>query len=114
MSVSKAVLVLAIFTLVMIAGLWFIRRSRLYEKYALMWIAISLAGVTFLLFPGLPKQLGSFLGFTLPSNFVLVLGLLILLLLTFSLTADVTRLRKQVEVLAINQAVSEKRNLESD
>lgn len=114
MSVGKGLLVLVVFTMVMIAGLWFIRRSRLYEKYALMWIAISLAGVTFLLFPGLPKQLGSFLGFTLPSNFVLVLGLLILLTLTFSLTADVTRLRKQVEVLAINQAVSENRSLKSD
>jgi hypothetical protein len=114
MSVSKGLLVLAMFTFVMIAGLWFIRRSRLYEKYALMWIAIALAGATFLLFPEMPKQLGAFLGFALPSNFVLVLGLLILLLLTFSLTADVTRLRKQVEVLAINQAVSEKRNSDKD
>src|SRR5665647_3569610 len=56
-----------------------LRRRRLREKYAALWIAVAVVVMIGVLFPSLLERAAVLVGVTLPINLVFFLGLLLLL-----------------------------------
>lgn len=86
-------------------GFWLIRESKLYEKYAILWIFSSLVGAVIFFTPNLASQASRLLGFSLPSNFLVFLGFATLLTWIFVLSSDMSKLRKQVETLSLELGI---------
>ena len=84
---TVGIIMSALFT---IAVIDFIRRNRLKERYALLWLAAGVAMVVLSAWSELLKMVTSLLGFGLPSNglFTVVLFFLILIVFHFSIAVS--------------------------
>ncbi|MSW39206.1 MAG: DUF2304 family protein [Actinobacteria bacterium] len=87
----------ALFMLVVIVEL--LRRGKLREKYAVVWGVTSLVFLVFAFAPSIPTRVSNFLGFELPSNFVLALVNFLLLGMLLQLGLAVGRLEDQNQSL---------------
>lgn len=77
-----------------------LRRHRLREKYALIWGALSVAGVIGALCPGILISATTTLGLQLPSNLLFLLAIVVLLGLTLQLSYELGRTEERVRTLA--------------
>jgi hypothetical protein len=95
----QAVAVLAA-GLVLLGILELVRRRRLLERYALLWLGSALVLLVFAVWSDALRELASALGIRTPSNalFALAFGFVLVLLLHFSLV--ISRLSDQNKVLA--------------
>jgi hypothetical protein len=86
-----------------------VRRRRLLERYALLWLFSALVILGLAIWRGALEQVASAVGIYSPPNalFFIALGFILLLLLHFS--AAVSRLADQSKVLAQRQAILEQR-----
>ncbi|MCR1980971.1 DUF2304 domain-containing protein [Cellulosimicrobium cellulans] len=88
-----------------VSMLFLLRRRRVSEKYAGIWIVLALAVVVLVVFPGLSFAVARIVGVATPINLVFVLGLVVLLLvciqLSVSLTAIEDRNRTLTEEIAL-------------
>ena len=91
-------LVIAIFIIGFV--LFSIRRGRLKEKYAILWLLVSLISSAAVIFPEPIFKLASNLGFEIPSNFLFATALLVALILIFLLSTDISKKQRQIENLA--------------
>jgi hypothetical protein len=84
-----------------------VRRRRLLERYALLWLLSALVILGLAIWRGALEQVASAVGIYSPPNalFFIALGFILLLLLHFS--AAVSRLADQSKVLAQRQALVE-------
>lgn len=82
-----------------------IKKGNLKEKYAILWLAVSILSIFAIAIPQFIPFLAKNLGFTLPANFVFVVTVGTALLLTFLLSTDITKKQKQLEVLASEIAI---------
>jgi len=77
-----------------------LRRRALREKYAVIWLIVSIAAVVFTVFPGLLLRLSQRLGFQIPANFVFAIAALVLLIVGMQLSLEVGRLEDRSQRLA--------------
>jgi hypothetical protein len=100
---------IAFAALVFVAVFELVRRRRLGERYALVWMAAALALLVLAVWKGLLTSVSKAVGIYYPPNafFVIAFGFLLLLLLHFS--AAVSRLSDQTRVLAQRVALLEER-----
>jgi hypothetical protein len=86
-----------------------VRRRRLMERYALLWLASALVLLGLAIWRGALEKLANALGIFSPPNalFVVGLGFILVLLLHFSIA--VSRLTDQSKVLAQRLALLEER-----
>jgi hypothetical protein len=86
-----------------------VRRRRLLERFALLWLFSALVILGLAVWRGALEQVASAVGIYSPPNalFFIALGFVLLLLLHFS--AAVSRLSDQSKVLAQRQAILEHR-----
>ncbi len=84
-----------------------VRRRRLLERYALLWLFSALVILGLAVWRGALEQVASAVGIYSPPNalFFIALGFVLILLLHFS--AAVSRLSDQSKVLAQRQAILE-------
>ncbi len=82
-----------------------IRKGHLKEKYAVLWLAVSILSIFAVAIPQFVPFLAKSLGFTLPANFLFVVTVGTALLLTFLLSTDISKKQKQLEVLASEIAI---------
>lgn len=103
--------VVAIAATVLLLGivLELVRRKRLLERYAIVWLLSTAALFVFAVWGGLLDRVADALGVAYPPNalFLIAFGFVILLLLNFSLA--VSRLSDQSKVLAQRLALLEQR-----
>jgi hypothetical protein len=85
---------------VLILTIELLRRHALREKYAVLWLLISIIGVTFTIFPGVLAWVSERLGFALPANLVFALAALVLLVVGMQLSLEVGRLEDRSQRLA--------------
>jgi hypothetical protein len=99
--VAAAGLFLVVFELV--------RRRRLLERYALLWLFSALALLGLASWSGLLERIASTIGIIYPPNalFLIAFGFVLVLLLHFSIA--VSRLTDQTKVLAQRLAMLEER-----
>jgi len=86
-----------------------VRRKRMLERYAIVWLLSAVALLVFAIWGGLLNTVAEALGVAYPPNalFLIAFGFVILLLLHFSLA--VSRLSDQSKVLAQRLALLEQR-----
>ena len=86
-----------------------VRRRRLLERYALLWLLSALVLLGLSVWGGLLEELASLIGVAYPPNalFLVAFGFVMILLLHFSLA--VSRLTDQTKVLAQRLALLEER-----
>jgi hypothetical protein len=95
--------------LLLVAVLEMVRRRRLLERYALVWLGSAVILLGLAIWRGALTNLAKTLGVTYPPNalFVVAFGFVLVLLLHFSLA--VSRLSDQSKVLAQRLALLEAR-----
>ena len=86
-----------------------VRRRRLLERYALLWLLCAIVILGLAVWRGALEQVARAVGIYSPPNalFFIALGFILILLLHFS--AAVSRLADQSKVLAQRQAILEQR-----
>ena len=87
-----------------------VRRRRMLERYAIVWLASALALLALAAWSGLLTKVATAIGIAYPPSalFVVAFGFVLLLLLHFSIA--VSRLADQSKVLAQRVALLEERN----
>ena len=88
---------LVVILIVVVAEL--VRRRRLKERHAGIWMVLGIGVVIAVIFPGAVVWISGFLGFELPANLVLVAGLVALTFVALQLSVEIGRLRDLVERL---------------
>lgn len=77
-----------------------LRRRRLREKYAVMWVLLALAAIVFGLFPGVLSWSADLVGVEVPANLLFFLGSMALLLMTLQHSQELSRLEERTRTLA--------------
>ena len=93
--------------LLMIATLELVRKRRLRERYAAIWIGFAAVMLGGLIFPDGVARISHRLGFQAPAILVISTGILALALVVIQLTVDLTRLRDKAETLTSRLAIIE-------
>lgn len=88
-------------TVIVLALLFFLmRRRRIREKYAAIWVALAVAVVVLGLFPHLAVWLAARVGVETPVNLVFALAFVVLLLVCIQLSVEVSNLEEETRTLA--------------
>jgi hypothetical protein len=95
---SPAAFVFGAFILLMTIEL--LRRRSLREKYAALWLAISVAVVVFAIFPGALVGTARLLGFAVPANLLFFGGGVVLTVISMQLSLETGRLEDESQRLA--------------
>jgi hypothetical protein len=77
-----------------------LRRRQLQEKYAILWLAVSIVMVPFAFVPTLVDGVAVAIGFASGVSLVLFLGIVFLLLVCMHLSWEVSRLEEETRTLA--------------
>jgi hypothetical protein len=78
----------------------FVRRRKLLESFALLWLFVGVAGVLVAIFRSSVDSVARFVGIAAGANLFLGLGILFLLFVSMALSLYVSRLEERVEILA--------------
>lgn len=68
-----------------------VAKGRLLLRYSLLWLALALLAIVFAIFPAPIFKLAYLLGFNVPSNFVLFVGVFFLAIICLSLSVIASR-----------------------
>ena len=82
-----------------------LRRRQLQEKYAILWLAVSIIMVPLAFFPTIVNSVATTLGFASGVSLVLFLGIVFLLLVCMHLSWEVSRLEEETRTLAESVAL---------
>lgn len=88
----------AVLTLFAILDL--LRRRQLREKYAILWLVVSIFVGLFAVFPGVLTSLSQLTGVKTPSNLLFFAAALVLLVVCVQLSYEVSRLEDETRALA--------------
>jgi hypothetical protein len=78
----------------------FLRRRRLREKYAAIWVAVAAGTIVVAVFPNLLYRGAALLGIQTPSNLLFLVSLVVLLSISLQLSGEVGQLEEQTRTLA--------------
>lgn len=78
----------------------FVRRRKLLENYAILWLLVGIAGVVLAVARGVLDSFARTVGISNGANLILAGGVLFLLFVCMSLSLHVSRLEARSEVLA--------------
>lgn len=105
--VSVVAAVAALFLLVVILEL--IRRRRLQERYALLWLLTGLVMLVLALWRGALSRLADLVGIAYPPSALFVLGSLFILIVLLHYSTVISKLADQNRILAQRLALLERR-----
>ena len=77
-----------------------LRRQRLREKYALIWVVVALGTVLLVVFPSLLTRASNLLGVQVPANLLFFAASMLLLLLSIQFSYEIGRLEDRTRTLA--------------
>ncbi|KUO64408.1 MAG: hypothetical protein APF84_10565 [Gracilibacter sp. BRH_c7a] len=90
-------LVFSLLSLIILTNL--VKRYRLELKYALLWISISILFVVLAIFPSIADFTADIMGIKASVNAIYFLGIISLLMISFSLTISLSRTSNRVKNL---------------
>ncbi len=114
MEVKIQILAIAGSSGLLLVVLELVRRRRLLERYAILWLLSALVLLALAIWKGLLSTISEAVGIIYPPNalFLIAFGFVLVLLLHFSLA--VSRLSDQSKVLAQRLALLEKRQRDTE
>jgi hypothetical protein len=77
-----------------------LRRRKLQEKYAILWLVVSIIIVPLAFFPTIVNKVAVAIGFASGVSLVLFVGIVFLLLVCMHLSWEVSRLEEETRTLA--------------
>ena len=77
-----------------------LRRQRLREKYALIWVVVAFITVLLVVFPGLLTRASELVGVQVPANLLFFAASMLLLLLSIQFSYEIGRLEDRTRTLA--------------
>jgi hypothetical protein len=77
-----------------------VRRRRLMERYALLWLLSSVVLLTLAVWTGLLERIADLVGFAVPSNALFVVGFAFVLALLLNFSLAISRLSDETKILA--------------
>ena len=83
-----------------------VRRRKLREEYAWLWVLIGMIILVLALWPDLLKLITRLLGIELPVNTVFFFGLMFIVFINLHFSVKISQLTNQVKRLAQEQALS--------
>jgi hypothetical protein len=86
-----------------------VRRRRLLERYALLWLAVGVALVLLGAWRGLLTRLSDLVGIAAPANALFAAGFVLLIALVLNFSVAVSRLTDQSKILAQRIGLLEER-----
>ncbi|MHA7262568.1 DUF2304 domain-containing protein [Arthrobacter sp. TMN-37] len=94
---------LALFVVAFI--IWLLRQRKLREKYAILWITVGAGTLLLAGFPGTLAVVATAVGFAVPSNFLFVVAILLLLGVCLHLSLEISVVEDETRVLAEESAI---------
>ena len=89
--------------------IYLIKKDKIEVKYAIIWLAFSVAMILFSIFPQLVFILGDLTRVINPVNFVFMIQIIFILLILLSISAVISGFSKKIKGLAQANALLEKR-----
>jgi hypothetical protein len=86
-----------------------LRRRQLKEKYAVLWVAVSVVVAALAIFPRLVDDLSGLLGILYPPDLLFFLAMIVLLLVSVHLSWETSRLEDETRALAEELAILRQR-----
>ena len=83
-----------------IAMVVLMRRRVMKERFTVWWAVLSLGVVVFAVFPPVLPFVAEHLGFQTPSNFVFFVASIMLVLMSFQFSVEISRLEEKTRTLA--------------
>lgn len=105
MSINIFFLILTIILVLMVLGQ--VRSQKMKEKYAALWLIVSLVIIVLVLFPKLLDALAGFVGIETPVNLLFLLAIIMLIGVSLHLTQAVSRLGEDTRILAEETAIKD-------
>jgi hypothetical protein len=84
---------------------WLLRQRKLREKYAILWITVGIATLLLAGFPGLLAAVATTVGFVVPSNFLFVVAIVLLLGVCLHLSLEISVVEDETRALAEEAAI---------
>ena len=103
-TLTRAV-VIAIAVIVAMIVVELVRRRRMMERYALLWLAAAVTLVVLAIWKGLLTMLSSDVGIKTPANALFAVGFLFVVVLLLSISLVISRLSDQNKQLAQHVAL---------
>ncbi len=100
MAVRMQVILLIIWVVVLGVIIEMVKRRQLELKYVLTWLGCDVVLIIFTCFPRLMNWFSRILGVHSPMNMIFFLGILVLILICFSLTIALSRVTAKVRRIA--------------
>lgn len=97
---SIYVAALAVCTLLVLAVVQLLRTRRIREKYAAIWIVLTVAVVLTGAFPGLAFWVSDLVGVQTPANLVFALAIVVLLAVCIQLSVEISNLEEETRTIA--------------
>lgn len=104
-------IIVALFVVVLVFDM--MRRRKLREKYASIWLFLAIGVAVLAAVPGVPEFLTRITGIITPSNFVLFLAVGVLGLVALHLSTEVGRLEEEVRT-AVEEIALQRGELEDE
>jgi len=82
-----------------------LRRKRLREKYAVLWLVVGMATLVLAAFPRLLNIVAEFVGVQLPSNLLFIISILMLLGVCLHLSWEISVVEDETRSLAEEVAI---------
>jgi hypothetical protein len=103
--VSKLQVFLLLFAIAqLVFVIEFVRRRKLLESFAVLWIAVGFGGLALVVARPLVDRFADAVGIAYGASLVLTVGIAFLLLVCMNLSLHVSKLETRVEVLAAEVA----------
>jgi len=91
-----------------------VRRRKLREEYAWLWVLVGIIVLVLALWPALLKRITDLLGIELPVNTVFFFGLMFIVFINLHFSVKISLLTNQVKRLAQELAIKESRSRPAD
>lgn len=88
---------------------WLLRRGVLKEKYAVLWLLVTLVAAILALVPGAPRWLADVVGVEIPANLLFFVTLVLLILVSVQLSYELSKHDAKIRRLAEESALLEER-----
>lgn len=105
MTVNIFFLILTLCLVIMVLAQ--VRNQKMKEKYAALWLIVSLVIIVLVLFPKLLDALAGFVGIETPVNLLFLLAIIMLIGVCLHLTQAVSRLSEDTRILAEEAAIKD-------
>lgn len=108
MTLPMMILAIAFCVAFLYAVLRLVARGRLLLRYSLLWFFLGIVMLLCVLFPNAVFALSSLVGFVTPANFMLLVGLLMVLAIALSMSVALSRQNTMIKNLTQKVALLEK------